>query len=70
VTLPGPDTADADDAATLVAVAADPTALRGVIHVALTSLHPDEVDSPTDPTLSALSAPHPTHTAGHRTDPT
>ncbi len=39
----------------------------GVVHVAPTALHPDAVDSPTDPTLSA---PHPTHTAGHRTDPT
>ncbi len=39
----------------------------GVVHVALTSLHPDAVDSPTDPTLSA---PLPTHTAGHRTEPT
>ena len=101
VTLAVPDTADADDAATLVAVAADNTALTvvhstgveghlplpgttvlrgrqqrpwlvqsvatdaailtdlagGVIHVALTALHPDKVDSPTDPT------PHqPTHT--------
>jgi len=111
VTLSVPDTADAGDAATLVAVAADSTALQvvhtvgveghlpvpgttvlrgrqprpwmvrsvtagaailtdlagGVVHVALTSLHPDAVDSPTDPTLSA---PLPTHTAGHRTDPT
>ncbi len=39
----------------------------GVIHVALTSLHPDEVDSPTNPTPTP---PHPTHTAEHRTDPT
>ncbi len=96
VTLAVPDTADADDAATLIAVAADSTALTvvhttgveghlplpgttvlrarqerpwlvqsvtadaailtdlagGTIHVALTSLHPDEVDSPTDPTSS------------------
>lgn len=94
VTLAVPDTADADDAATLIAVAADSTALSvvhtagveghlpvpgstvmrgrqerpwmvrsvsadtasltdlagGVIQVALTSLHPDQVDSPTDPT--------------------
>jgi hypothetical protein len=111
VTLSVPDTADADDAATLVAVAANSTALQvvhtvgveghlpvpgttvlrgrqprpwmvqsvtadaailtdlagGVIHVPLTALHPDQLDSPTDPTLST---PHPTHTPGHRTDPT
>ncbi len=111
VTLSVPNTADADDAATLVAVAAESTALQvvhtvgveghlpvpgstvlrgrqprpwmvqsvtggsailtdlagGVVHVALTSLHPDELDSPTDPTPNA---PHPTHThtADHRTD--
>jgi len=114
VTLSVPDTADADDAATLIAVAADSTALQvvhtvgveghlpvpgttvlrgrqprpwmvqsltadaailtdlagGVIHVALTALHPDQFDSPTDPTPA-----HPTHTpehrtAGHRPDPT
>ena len=106
VTLAVPDTADADDAATLVAVAADSTALTvvhttgveghlplpsttvlrgrqerpwlvqsvtadaailtdlagGVIHVALTALHPDQVDSPTTPT-----PPRPTHTAEHNT---
>jgi len=119
VTLSVPDTADADDAATLVAVAADSTALQvvhtagveghlpvpgttvmrgrqprpwmvqsvttgaailtdlagGVIHVALTALHPDELNSPsvntTDPTLSAPLPTHtPTTTADHRTDPT
>lgn len=103
VTLSVPDTADADDAATLIAVAADSTALTvvhttgveghlpvpgttvmrgrqerpwmvqsvtagaailtdlagGVIHVALTALHPDQVGSPTDPT-----ATEPTDTAG------
>jgi hypothetical protein len=97
VTLSVPDTADADDAATLIAVAADSTALTvvhtsgveghlplpgttvmrgrqerpwmvqsvvphaailtdlagGTIHVALTSLHPDQVDSPTEPTTDA-----------------
>jgi hypothetical protein len=96
VTLAVPDTADVDDAATLIAVAADSTALTvvhttgveghlpvpgstvmrgrqerpwmvhsvsadtailtdlagGVIQVALTSLHPDQVDSPTDPTAT------------------
>ena len=101
VTLSVPDTADADDAATLMAVAADSTALHvvhtigveghlpvpgttvlrgrqprpwmvqsviahaailtdlaaGVIHVALTSLHPDEVNSP--------NRPNPEHTAPH-----
>jgi len=115
VTLSVPDTADADDAATLIAVAADSTALRvvhtvgveghlpvpgttvlrgrqprpwmvqsvtadaailtdlagGIIHVALTSLDPHEVDSPTDPTPSTPHPTHtPTHTADHRTDPT
>jgi len=30
----------------------------GTIHVALTALHPDELESPTDPTLTT---PHPTH---------
>ncbi len=118
VTLSVPDTADADDAATLIAVAAD-TALQvvhtvgveghlpvpgttvmrgrqprpwmvqsvtadaailtdlagGVIHVALSALHPDELNSPsvntTDPTLSAPLPTHtPTPTADHRTDPT
>ncbi len=108
VTLSVPDTADADDAATLIAVAADSTALTvvhttgveghlplpggtvmrgrqerpwmvqsvvsnaailtdlagGTIQVALTSLHPDPVDSPTDPTASAAARP----TADHRTD--
>jgi hypothetical protein len=106
VTLSVPDTADADDAATLIAVAADSTALTvihttaveghlplpgttvlrgrqqrpwlvhsvsadtailtdlagGVIQVALTSLHPDPVDSPTDPT-----PPRPTRPANTRT---
>jgi hypothetical protein len=94
VTLSVPDTADADDAASLIAVAADSTALTvihttgveghlplpgstvlrgrqqrpwmvqsvsadtailtdlagGVIQVALTALHPDQIDCPTDPT--------------------
>ena len=94
VTLSVPDAADADDAAALVAVAADSTALTvvhtigveghlllpggtvlrgrqprpwlvqsvtattailtdlagGVVDVAFTALHPDEVDAPTDPT--------------------
>jgi len=107
VTLSVPDTADADDAATLVAVASDSTALTvvhttaveghlplpgvtvlrgrqerpwmvqsvtadaailsdlagGVIHVALTSLHPDDVDSPVDPTPSRS-----TPTNDHRAD--
>jgi len=102
VTLSVSDTADADDAATLIAVAADSTAIQvvhtigveghlpvpcttvlrgrqtrpwmvqsltadaailtdlagGTIHVALTALHPDELESPTDPTLTT---PHPTH---------
>lgn len=97
VTLRVPDTADADDAATLIAVAADSTALTavhatgveghlplpgtavmrgrqerpwmvqsvvphaailtdlagGTPHVALTSLHPDQVDSLTEPTVGA-----------------
>ena len=109
VTLSVPDTTDADDAATLIAVAADSTALTvvhttgveghlpllgttvmrgrqerpwvvqsvvphaailtdlagGTIHVALTSLHPDQVDSPTEPTAGAPHRP----TANHRTDP-
>ncbi len=108
VTLAVPDTADIDDAANLVAVAADSTALTvvhttgveghlhlpgttvlrgrqerpwmvhsvnadtailtdlagGVIQVALTSLHPDHVDSPTEPTAGATDRP----TADHRTD--
>ncbi len=108
VTLSVPDTADADDAATLIAVAADSTALTvihttgveghlplpgttvlrgrqarpwlvhsvnadtailtdlagGVIQVALTALHPDQVDSPTE--TSAVATDHPT--ADHRTD--
>jgi hypothetical protein len=108
VTLAVPDTADTDDAATLVAVAADSTALTvihttgveghlplpgttvlrgrqprpwlvhsvsadtailtdlagGVIQVALTSLHPDQVDSPTEPTPDAPDRP----IADHRTD--
>jgi hypothetical protein len=108
VTLSVPDTADADDAATLIAVAADSTALTvihttaveghlplpgttvlrgrqqrpwlvhsvnadtailtdlagGVIQVALTSLHPDQVGSPTEPTAGATDRP----TADHRTD--
>ena len=107
VTLAVPDTADTDDAATLIAVAADSTALTvihttgieghlpvpgstvmrgrqqrpwlvhsisantailtdlagGVIQVALTSLHPDQVDSPTDPTAGAADRP----TTNHRT---
>ena len=106
VTLAVPDTADADDAATLVAVAADSTALTvvhttgveghlplpgttvlrgrqqrpwlvqsvvpdaailtdlagGVIHVALTALHPDEVNSPITPT-----PPRPTPTTDPQT---
>jgi hypothetical protein len=106
VTLSVPDAADADDAATLVAVAADSTALTvvhstgveghlplpgstvlrgrqqrpwlvhsvsadtailtdlagGVIQVALTSLHPDPVDCPTETT-----PPRPTRTADTRT---
>jgi hypothetical protein len=108
VTLAVPDTADVDDAATLIAVAADSTALTvvhatgveghlplpgttvmrgrqerpwmvqsvvpraailtdlagGTIHVALTALHPDQVDAPTDPTAGAAARP----TADHRTD--
>jgi hypothetical protein len=108
VTLSVPDTADADDAATLVAVAADSTALTvihttgveghlplpgttvlrgrqerpwlvhsvsadtailtdlagGTIQVALTSLHPDHVDSPTEPTAGATDR----SAADHRTD--
>ena len=115
VTLAVPDTADADDAATLVAVAADSTALTvvhttgveghlplpgstvlrgrqerpwlvqsvvpnaailtdlagGVIHVALTALHPDEVDSPTDPTPhrpTPTADPGTPQTAGPDTD--
>ena len=105
VTLAVPDTADADDAATLIAVTADSTALTvvhatgveghmplpggtvlrgrqkrpwmvqsvvphaailtdltgGTIHVALTSLHPDQVDSPPEPTASAPHHPQPPH---------
>ncbi|UZJ26908.1 hypothetical protein RHODO2019_18110 (plasmid) [Rhodococcus antarcticus] len=114
VTLAVPDTADADDAATLIAVAADSTALTvihttgveghlplpgstvmrgrqerpwlvhsvsadnailtdlagGVIQVALTSLHPDQVDSPTDPTADTEPTAGATErsAADHRTD--
>ncbi len=101
VTLSVPDTADADDAATLIAVAADSTALTvihttgveghlpvpgttvlrgrqqrpwlvhsvstntailtdlagGTIKVGLTHLHPDQVDSPTDPTAADPTGP-------------
>ena len=111
VTLAVPDTADADDAATLVAVAADSTALTvvhttgieghlplpgttvlrgrqerpwmvqsvvpdaailtdlagGVIHVALTALHPDEVHSPTTPTPHQATPTGEPGTAHHGT---
>jgi pyruvate-formate lyase-activating enzyme len=60
VTLSVPDTADADDAATLIAVAADSTALPGVIQVALTALHPDQVDSPPSPPRTQRTARPPT----------
>ena len=108
VTLAVPDTADTDDAAALIAVAADSTALTvihttgieghlplpgstvlrgrqhrpwmvhslsadtailtdlagGVIQVALTALHPDQVDSPTNPTAANPTAADPTNTTG------
>jgi hypothetical protein len=108
VTLAVPDTADVDDAATLIAVAADSTALTvihttgveghlplpgstvmrgrqerpwlvhsvsadnailtdlagGVVQVALTALHPDQVDSSTEPTAGATDR----SAADHRTD--
>ena len=114
VTLSVPDAADADDAAALIAVAADSTALTvvhtagveghlplpgstvlrgrqprpwlvqsvtattailtdlagGVIDVAFTALHPDEVDAPTKPTSPRTPTDqHDDYANEHRTDP-